>query len=261
MSIHILQPTPYQDVNDFLNLLLSNMQAILGGHFVGLYLGGSLALGDFNPNRSDIDFVAVTDDESPLETIKALGKMHTRLRATGTKWAMKLDGSYVPQQVIRHWTSDEPPCPFVEGDRFYVTNQGSAVIQRHIIRQYGVIVAGPSPHLLIDLVDADDLRNALRENLEKWWRPLLDDPAWVQESQKQPFAILTMCRALYTLEHGIVASKPVAARWGQQAISKQWTELIQWALAWPHDTQSNHLASTLSLIQYTLKRYEYWNES
>jgi hypothetical protein len=92
--------------------------------------------------------------------------------------------------------------------------------------------------------------------LEKWWRPLLDDPAWVRQSQKQPFAILTMCRALYTLEHGIVASKPVAARWGQQAIDKQWTELIKWALAWPHDTQSNHLASTLSLIQYTLKRYE-----
>jgi hypothetical protein len=260
MSIHIPQPTPYQDVNAFLNLLLSTMQAILGDHFIGLYLGGSLALGDFNPNRSDIDFVAVTVDELPLETIIALEKMHTRLWASGAKWAMKLDGSYVPQQVIRHWTSDDPPCPFVEEDRFYVTNQGSAVIQCHIIRQYGVMVAGPSPHTLIDLVDADDVRNALRDNLEQWWRPLLDDPAWVQQSQKQPFAILTMCRALYTLEHGIVASKPVAARWGQQAIGKQWTELITWALAWPHDTTSNHLASTLGLIQYTLKRYEQYNE-
>ena len=129
------------------------------------------------------------------------------------------------------------------------------MIQRHIIRQYGVVVAGPSPHTLIDPVAADDLRSALRNLLEKWWRPLLDDPVQIQQSQQQSFAILTMCRALYTLEHGVVASKPVAARWVQLATGEQWTALIDWALAWPHGTKSNHLASTLSFIQYTLKRY------
>ena len=261
MSIHIAQPTPYQEVNAFLNLLLSHMRSILGDHFAGLYIGGSLALGDFNPNRSDLDFVASTVDELPLETIVALEEMHTQLWNTGAKWARKLDGSYVPQHVLRRWTSNDMPCPFVEEDQFTITNQGSAVIQRYIIRQHGVVVAGPSPSTFIDLVGASDLRHALRDNVEQWWRPLLDDPDWVQQSQKQPFAILTMCRALYTLEHGIVASKPVAARWFQLMIGGEWTELIEWALAWPHDMKSNRLASTLSLIQYTLKRFEDWNES
>ena len=59
-SLNKPQPTPYQDVNIFLNLLLSNLKSILGDHFIGLYLGGSLALGDFNPHRSDIDFIAAT---------------------------------------------------------------------------------------------------------------------------------------------------------------------------------------------------------
>lgn len=248
------QPTPYQDVNVFLNLLLSRMQAILRDKFIGFYLGGSLALGDFNPHRSDIDFVAVTVDELPPEMIAALAAMHTRLRATGTKWARKLDGSYVPRQVFRHWTADHPPCPFVEDDQFYLTQQGSAVIQRHIIHQYGIAVAGPSPQTLLDPVDAGELRSVLREMLEKWWQPLLDDPAWLQQSQKQPFAILTMCRMLYTLEHGVVASKPVAAQWCQQAIDQHWTALIEWALAGPHATESNQLAGILGLIQYTLNR-------
>jgi hypothetical protein len=148
----------------------------------------------------------------------------------------------------------------VEGDSFTFTNQGSAVIQRHIIHRYGVVVAGPSPQTLFDPVDADELRSALREMLEKWWRPLLDDPAWLQQSQKQPFAILTLCRTLYTLEHGIVASKPVAARWGQQALDAPWAALIEWALAWPHDAESDHLAATLRLIQYTLDRYQHHHE-
>src|SRR5687767_12994230 len=112
MSVPIPQPTPYQDVNVFLDLMLSNTQAILREQFIGLYLGGSLALGDFNPQRSDIDFVAVTVDELAPALIVALAEMHTRLWVTGTKWARKLDGSYVPQQVFRYWTSDHLPCPF-----------------------------------------------------------------------------------------------------------------------------------------------------
>lgn len=257
MSVPIPQPTPYQDVNVAVTLVLSNLQAILQDHFIGLYLGGSLALGDFNLHRSDIDFIAVTLDELPPEMIVALEEMHIRLWATGTKWTRKLDGSYVPQQVFRHWSIDHPPCPFVEGDKFSVTQQGSAVIQRHIIHQSGVVVAGPSPQLLLDPVNADELQRALRDMLVTWWRPLLDDPAWVQQSQQQPFAILSMCRTLYTLEHGVVASKPVAARWCQQALGTPWSAVIEWALAWPHDTESNHLAATLSLIQYTLDRYKY----
>ena len=248
------QPTPYQDVNIFLNLLLSNIESILGDYFIGLYLGGSLALGDFNPQRSDIDFVVVTLDELPPEMIAAVQAMHTRLRATGTKWASRLDGSYVPQQVFRHWTPDATPCPFVEGDQFMVTNQGSAVIQRHIIHQFGVVVSGPSPHKLLDPVDADELRRALQDMLEVSWRPLVDEPAWLQQVQMQPFAILTLCRTLYALEHGVVASKPVAARWCQQTMDKQWTNLIEWALARPHETGPSHLAETQGFLKYILDR-------
>ena len=256
MNLSSPQPTPYQDVNGLLSLLLGNLQTILKDQFVGLYLGGSLALGDFDPDRSDIDFIAVTADALSDETVAATQAMHRRLWSSGGEWAKKLDGSYVPQAVIRHWTSDDAPCPFVEGNQFTVTNQGSAVIQRHIVREHGVIVAGPSSRLLIDPVDVDDLRRALWNLLEKWWRPLLINPAWVRESGNQPFAVLTMCRALYTLDHGVVTSKPIAACWVQQSLDEQWIALIDWALSWADNTQSDELASTLALIDYTLKRYE-----
>jgi hypothetical protein len=257
MPVSSPQPTPYPDINVFLKRLLSSMQSTLGDQFMGLYLGGSLALGDFNPHRSDIDFVAVTFDELAREEVTALQAMHTRLRDAGTKWARKLDGSYVPQQIFRHWTAGHPPCPFVEGDEFTVTQQGSALVQRHIIHQHGVAVAGPHPHEILDPVRAEELQRALHEMLEISWRPLLEDPAWVRQSQMQPFAILTMCRTLYTLEHGFIASKPVAARWFKQAIGGQWTELIDWALAAPHDTGSSRLAATLRLIEYTLERHKH----
>jgi hypothetical protein len=65
-------PTPYPDVNAVLQELLAGVQAILGPHFVGLYLGGSLAGGDFDPRRSDVDFLVATADDLPDELVRAL---------------------------------------------------------------------------------------------------------------------------------------------------------------------------------------------
>ncbi len=57
-----LHPTPYADVNAVLSDFLARIRLILGDRFRGMYLDGSLALGDFNPQSSDIDFVVTTSE-------------------------------------------------------------------------------------------------------------------------------------------------------------------------------------------------------
>ena len=89
MSAHVTHPTPYPDVNAVLQVLLSDVQAIIGNHFVGMYLYGSLATGDFDPQRSDIDFVVVTTNDLPNEMIQDLEAMHSRIASRGSKWATK----------------------------------------------------------------------------------------------------------------------------------------------------------------------------
>ena len=91
MPAHVAHPTPYPDVNAVLHVLLSGVQAVLGDHFVGMYLSGSLASGDFAPQRSgDIDFVVVTVDELPDEMLPALEAMHACITTSGLKWATRL---------------------------------------------------------------------------------------------------------------------------------------------------------------------------
>jgi hypothetical protein len=53
---------------------------------------------------------------------------------------------------------------------------------------------------------------------------------------------------------GIVVSKTVAARWAQEALGERWAAVIERALAWPHDAQSDNLNETLDFIRYTLER-------
>jgi len=250
-----LSPTPYREVNDFLSQLLARQRALLGEHLVGLYLGGSLALRAFDLSRSDIDFLVVTFDHVSSKIVSGLQDLHAQLCVTHSKWAMKLDGSYVPRKVVRDWTADHPPCPFVEGNQFQVTKQGSAVIQRHIIRVHGLTIVGPDPHELIEPVPISEMRIALRDMLETWWCPELDNPSWVTQTQNQPFTILTMCRSLYLLEHGDATSKVIAGRWAQKALGQSWVEPIEWALTWPHDAEVDHTITTLNIIAYTLDRF------
>src|SRR5215213_1146022 len=155
-------PSPYPDVNAVLHLLLARVQAALGDHFVGMYLHGSLASGDFDPQRSDIDFVVVTADALPDALIPALAALHARLIDSGLSWATKLEGTYFPQQVLRHYAPSDALLPSLNEGSFYMGGHGSDwVIQCHILREHGIVLAGPAPRDLIDPIAPDDLRRAM----------------------------------------------------------------------------------------------------
>jgi hypothetical protein len=258
LSAHDTRPTPYADVNALLQELLSAVQTVLGDHFLGMYIHGSLASGDFTPERSDIDFVVVTAGELPAEMLSALEAMHAGITASGSRWATRLEGSYIPQGALRRYDPTHAHHPALRADgTFDVDHHASDwVIQRHAIREQGVVVAGPPPQTLIDPVQPDELRQATLGILREWWSPQLNDPGRLRSSEYQAYAVLTMCRALYTLQHGTVVRKPAAARWAQAAVGERWAGLIERALAWRHDEQRDDLYETLDFIRYTLERSE-----
>ena len=245
----------YPDVNAMLQALLAGAQSVLGDHFVGLYLYGSLASGDFNPQTSDIDFVVVTDTDLSDELIHDLEALHDRLWSSGLKWAAKLEGAYVPRHTLRRHDPASAPCPTINEGRFYLDKQGSDwIIQRYILRKYGAVVCGPSLKSSIDPVTPDDLRRAVSGVLREWWSPMLENPAWIRNRAYEAYATLTMCRALHALEHGDIVSKPIAARWAQATLDEQWNALIDRAVAWPQEPQPDNLNETLDFIRYTIDR-------
>ena len=250
-----INTTTYPDIDAVLHLLLTSVQAALGERFVGLYLHGSLASGDFDQERSDIDFVVVTAGTLPAALIPALAALHTHILETGLSWATKLEGTYFPQQALRRYTPSDTLYPSLNEGSFYLGSHGSDwVIQSHILREHGIVLAGPAPRDLIDPVAPDHLRRAMRSLLREWWAPMLHDTERLQSDAYQAYAVLTMCRALYTLETGAVVSKPVAARWAQAALGARRAVLIERALAWRPGVPLDVLDETLDMIRYTLER-------
>ncbi len=257
-TLQQIWPTLYPDINEVLNLLLAEVRNVLDDQFVGMYLYGSLSSGDFDPASSDIDFLVVTTDMLPEQTIANLEAMQQRIWKTGLKWADKLEGSYLPKAHLRRYEKSDVAYPTVNEHKFYVAPHGSDwIIQRHIIREGGVVLAGPDPKSLIDPVEPDEIRRAVRGILQEWWFPMLEDPSWLKNhgGEYHAFAILTMCRSLCALERGTVISKPVAAKWAQQELDGKWPRVIEQALAVRKGEEDFDLSDeALELIRYTMER-------
>ena len=249
-------PTQYPDVNAVLHKLLMGVQRILGNHFIGMYLGGSLATGDFDPLRSDIDFLVVTADEIPGDAVTALQQMHERIAAGQSKWGIELEGCYIPQHSIRRYNPNQARYPLIERYGHLVVEQhdSNQIIQRHILREHGIVLAGPALHTLINPISPKELRQAVLDVLTGWWARVLNNPGLKLDSQGyRTYAVLTMCRMLYTLKYGTVVSKSVASRWAQEMIGEPRAAVIGRALASEHSAQPISLDETVDLIRYTVE--------
>lgn len=248
--------TPYSDVNVAVSLLLGNVRRILGVEFVGLYLYGSLAAGDFDPVASDIDFLVVTKAELSGGVLTQLREMHRQIGTGGTGYANRLEGSYIPVKALRHYDNSNASHPSIGVDwEFGVGHHGPAwVLERHSLSRQGVVVSGPSLGTLIDNVSPRELRIAVTDLVRDFWQRQVDGADWLRPRAYQAFAILTLCRALNTLECGTLVSKRVAVEWARQSLEMKWIPHLDRAWQWRHDHTKDDMTDTLEFLRYAIAR-------
>jgi hypothetical protein len=252
-------PTPWPAVNRATERLLVGIGEALGDGLVGLYLHGSLALGDFFPPASDVDFHAATAGPLDDPALERLGAMHAALKAEGG-WLNRLEGVYLPLAALRQQDPAGGRLPTVGSDwEFRLGQPGPTwVLDRWVTREHGVVVAGPDPRELIDPIGPDELRAAVLASLAGYWTDRVADGAdlsWVRPRGYQAFAILTMCRDRYVLEHGVVVSKPAAAAWATRWLGPPWPAMTARALSWRADERPDdrHLPETVALVAATVE--------
>lgn len=252
--------TPYQDVNDTLVMLTEGVGKIIGDNLVGLYLTGSLTYGDFNPESSDIDFLAIMKEPLSQDQLQQIIKMHNRIGTSNPKWAKRIEGSYITTAMLE----EAPPPKKPETTRPYI-NEGNFwqpfppygnewTINLYVLYENGIALIGPDPKEIIAPVSIEAVREASRRDLYEEWEPKLKDTAWLENSHYQAYIILTMCRILYRATHTDVASKKVASTWGKKELGKPWSDLIEKAEKWRHGLQMNSLDETIAFIRFMMTK-------
>ena len=155
-----MEPTPYKGLNAVLRQMTDGIQGVLGDVFVGAYLQGSFAAGDFD-EHSDVDFViAVSREMSDME-VGALQGVHGRVYDIDCEWSKHLEGSYFAVDVLRSCDGRGKDLWYLNhGDRALVLSKHcNTAVVRWILREHGVTLAGPAPSTLVDPVPVEVLRD------------------------------------------------------------------------------------------------------
>jgi hypothetical protein len=277
-------PTPYAALNAVLDHFVGRARELLAGNFIGAYLQGSFALGDFD-EKSDVDFlIAVARDIADAD-VPALNALHTAMHDFPKPWGHRLEGSYIPAAILRRWAESPrdppgaPPRPpawvdpgtggtppraypllFLDhGARTLVRSEhDNTQVARWVAREKGIVLAGPDPRSLIDEVSPEALRGEMRETMRRLAAKWLPGPAALDALWLQAFAVVLYCRMLHTLETGAVTSKKAAAQWALAALDARWHPLIASSVqarpsASPGPPDPQAVAETLAFVDYAMQ--------
>jgi hypothetical protein len=168
---------------------------------VALWAHGSLALGDFQPGRSDLDLVAlVAADISDVQR-EQLQRVHEALIGD-EGLADKLHCSYVVRDQLadtgrRHVT-------WAMGELF---ERPVSPVSRRELRQGGLCLYGPEPAALVPAITNQELNDYVRVDLRDYWYPKTAKPElWLRDIWVD-LGLLTLARASVTLQDGRLISK------------------------------------------------------
>jgi hypothetical protein len=138
-----------------------------------LYLVGSLALGDYRPGQSDIDFVAVTGSPSDPSELRQLELLHRDLQRLVPN--PSLDGIYVTWQQLQAAPQGLSVPRWLDG-RFAPSHSFAATpVTWSTLHRHPLPIRGPATPAVQH--DEDLLRAWCRENLQGYWA------AWVHASR------------------------------------------------------------------------------
>jgi aminoglycoside adenylyltransferase-like protein/nucleotidyltransferase-like protein len=227
----------YPELASVLQRFVARVESALANNFVGAYLVGSLATGDFDLD-SDVDFLAVTKSELCDAEVESLNATHRDIHALGNYPAEHLEGSYLTLELL-----NRPDTVGVQ-PVWYVDN-GSTSLERSvhdnrwhvrwILRERGIVMKGPEPKTLLPPISIEVLRSEASTSIQELAGRFIAEVGrpigWFNTRFGQSFAVLTCCRMLQTWSTGTVESKLSSVKWAEQCLDPVWRGLIREAWA------------------------------
>jgi len=208
-------------VERYLTELVEAARRTLDENLVAAYVAGSVALGAYEPGRSDIDVALVCEDAVPRPLKQALV---ARLRHEALACPARGLELVLYRRSIAQAGTPEPGFEFElntgAGITFratYASEDRPAAdgrfwygLDRSILHQSGYVIFGPPASEMVADLSPTDIRSLLVDAL-RWWiarpTPSGDGPAPGAED-----AVLGACRSLMRIRQGVWLAKAEAGR-------------------------------------------------
>ena len=215
-------------VSRLLDDLAARLPGLLGSNLIGIYLYGSLTQAAFDPKRSDIDCIVVTERDLSEAQFRRLGAW-LALATKSNPWAARLQISFLIRNEVL--TMNSRSCLYQFGRLRRSRSDGNPIIWMNVL-QSGEILYGPGPASFVPPISFEILFQALERELGYLREEISEKPhsEWRDVAVYRAYAVLTLCRILYSFDNGTVVSKQRAAKWAIKHLTDEWSPLIRQAL-------------------------------
>jgi hypothetical protein len=159
-------------------------------------------------------------NDKDIDRIEAL---HARIVERHPEWDDRLELVYVGQETLTHFRDGGAIGVISPGERFHIRDGIELWLQNfYLVRETGMTLTGPSPITTIPEISwSEFLAATTRYAAEVQGRSLRDATPGAR-----PYRVLTMCRALRTVQSGRPCSKQEGAEW-IRARMPAWAWLIE----------------------------------
>lgn len=200
-----------------------------GPALIGLYVYGSLATNDFEPHVSDVDLIAVLTEILDEVMLFRLAELHARLVRLHPEWNDRIEVDYGSRQGLAECRTKPTVIARISpGEPLHLLEAGrDFLLDWYPARADAITLIGPPIGSLIPEISEAEYLHEVRGYLAGFPERFMVDAS----PRAQAYAILTMCRGLYTLRSGDRLSKREAARRARLEFPR-WARQIDRALAW-----------------------------
>ena len=214
---------------------VGNVQEILGENLIGIYLHGSLVMGCFNFDVSDIDILVVVDEKLSVSIKKEIAQFMIHLSKKSLPKGFEisivlkkyLDYFEYPTPYEFHFSNDL--IELYNNDEFDFENAAyDADLAAHfvIIKQRGGCLYG------------EDIQNIFPDVSQEYYlKSIISDFEWSFEKVIEGsdtgtgvvphYAVLNACRVVAAIKDELITSKSEGGQWGIENFPEEYHLLIK----------------------------------
>lgn len=218
---------------ELMEQIVAEYSGILGGNLLGVYVHGSIAFGCFHPEKSDIDFLVVTEHAPDLfqkeRMIRLLMKLTPQAPQKGFEMSLVLREhcrNFVhPVRYELHYSAAWHEAYLRDMPGTLAQLQGvDPDLAAHftVTRAVGMALVGPEPQEMFAPVPWEAYWDSIRGDVENAQEDVLENPVYV---------VLNLCRVLAAKCDGAVLSKAQGGRWGIEHLANCWHAPVRAALS------------------------------
>ena len=229
-------PDSPEDVRCQIDSLTDGLCRILADDLVGIYLHGSLAMGGFNPQHSDVDLLVVTRRGMRVQSKREVAGW--LLRCSNDPRPIEI--SFLSEAQLRPWRHPTPfDFHFGEDWRQELQQQmadgrfawrswndntrvdGDLAAHITVTRSRGICLHGAPIAEVFPPVPHEDYLDSIMSDLDWARERILENPVYF---------VLNACRVLAYLSEGLILSKDEGGVWALSWLPPEFHPLIALAL-------------------------------